>query len=89
VPLCWEKNYYGGLKTVETMLGITRILPNKSGLWAVKLWEKFIKTEDSDYLDLLLAYNAEDCYNLYKLKLALNGKTRPTALDGDGLPSSK
>ena len=68
---CWRKKLYGGLKAVEKKLFIERILPHKDGNFAIEMWKKFKETGESVYLELLLAYNKEDVYNLFKLQEVL------------------
>lgn len=71
VPLCWKKNLYGGLKAVETTLGLQRRLPGKDGKWATEMWRNYVRTKDEESLNLLLAYNREDVYMLYEVEMAL------------------
>jgi uncharacterized protein YprB with RNaseH-like and TPR domain len=57
--------FYGGLKRVESRLGIERSAETAglSGFDAVQLWHAYEQGED-DALDLLVAYNLEDVVNL-------------------------
>ena len=71
VETCWALNLFGGQKKVEAQLGIKRLLPSKDGVWAMKMWKKWLETKDEAYLDLLLVYNKEDVYGLMKLEQAL------------------
>lgn len=71
VPLCWKKNLYGGLKAVETTLGLQRKLPGKDGKWATEMWRNYLCTKDEKSLELLLAYNREDVFMLYEVEKAL------------------
>ncbi len=65
---CWRHNLKGGLKKVEQALGIERRLPDVSGLDAVRWWLQYERHGDTDALDMLLRYNAEDVSNLKKLR---------------------
>ena len=65
---CWQKNLYGGLKSVERQLGIKRRLGEINGYEAVKLWWKYVNDYDEDALNTLLEYNREDVLNLKTLK---------------------
>ncbi len=64
--LCRRIGLSGGLKEVETKLGIKRskILEHVRGHDAAELWRCFHATGDRDFLDMLVAYNEEDCANL-------------------------
>ena len=65
---CWKRNLYGGLKAVESRLGIQRTTEGVTGREAVALWWRYIDAADIEALELLLAYNREDVENLLKLK---------------------
>ena len=65
---CWKNNLYGGLKSVEQQLGITRRLKDINGYDAVRLWWRYVNDYDEDALDTLLEYNREDVINLKTLK---------------------
>ncbi len=65
---CWQRNLFGGLKAVETTLGIPRRLKGVNGLEAVRLWWRYKIDHDQEALRLLLAYNAEDVINLKLLR---------------------
>lgn len=57
--------YKGGLKKIERKFGLTR--DNTKGLdgfAAVLLWKSYKRSNDSRYLDTLLAYNNDDVINL-------------------------
>ncbi len=71
---CWRNNLYGGLKKVETMLGISRAVKGVDGLEAVRLWWRYCKASDSDALKRLLDYNREDLVNLKTLRGVLSGR---------------
>lgn len=70
---CWERNLYGGFKSVEQQLGIPRRLTGMSGFQAVILWWKYRSQGDRAALDLLLEYNREDVVNLRVLRQILYG----------------
>ncbi|MBF0239590.1 MAG: ribonuclease H-like domain-containing protein [SAR324 cluster bacterium] len=69
--------YKGGLKKCEKEFGLDRKeLDGIDGLFAVLLWNEYIKNKNQHALDTLLAYNIEDVVNLeplmvmtYNLKL--------------------
>lgn len=65
---CWANNLYGGLKVVESILGIPRTLQEVNGKEAVRLWERYERDQDQDALRILLEYNKEDVVNLKALK---------------------
>ena len=68
---CWQQNLRGGLKAVEKMLGISRLLPDMNGYQAVLLWQHYQAYGDQYSLQKLLAYNKEDCVNLHTLRQKL------------------
>ncbi len=65
---CWEKNLYGGFKSVERQLGINRRLTEVNGYEAVRLWWRYVNDYDEEALNILLEYNKEDVLNLKCLK---------------------
>ncbi len=65
---CWRSQLRGGLKKVETQLGIKRNLEGVNGLQAVWLWKRYVSYNDTRALKTLLEYNAEDVINLRLLK---------------------
>jgi uncharacterized protein len=65
---CWRNNLYGGLKAVESCLGIERQLKDVNGYEAVRLWWRYIEYHDLISLQKLLDYNKEDVVNLKVLK---------------------
>ena len=73
---CWRNNLYGGLKKVETCLGIERRLKDVDGYLAVKLWWQYVNNYDQTALQTLLDYNKEDVVNLKILKDKLLRKSR-------------
>ncbi|HOW27502.1 MAG TPA: ribonuclease H-like domain-containing protein [Elusimicrobiota bacterium] len=64
---CWARSLYGGLKRVETALGIHRDTEGVDGRVALILWDRYTKNRDKEALDLLLRYNREDIVNLETL----------------------
>ena len=66
--LCERARLYGGLKSIEQRLGITRNDNEVSGKDAVALWYTYEKTGDRVALERLLAYNREDVENLMQLR---------------------
>ena len=69
---CWKNNLYGGLKSVEQQLGISRQLKGIGGLEAVMLWWRY-QNGDRNALAMLLKYNEEDVVNLRILMGVLGG----------------
>lgn len=65
---CWRQGLKGGLKVVETRLGIQRQLAGVDGFMAVRLWWDYINNNDSGALRRLLEYNKEDVTNLHVLR---------------------
>ena len=61
-PLCVNLGLKGGLKEVEKRLHLQR--PDHLQGNPVELWKAFHASGDREYLELLLAYNQEDCENL-------------------------
>jgi len=68
---CWLKNLKGGLKVVETRLGIERQLQDMNGYMAVRLWWDYVNDNDAQALRRLLEYNREDVVNLHALRQKL------------------
>jgi uncharacterized protein YprB with RNaseH-like and TPR domain len=71
VDLCFllkKLGYRGGLKSIETQLGIQRsnATTGLSGWDAVRLWHEY-RAGRQQSLDVLLAYNAEDVRNMSDL----------------------
>lgn len=71
---CWRHKLKGGFKGVERQLGITRETAGVDGWQAMQLWAKYLEHDDQDALDLLLAYNREDCVNLAKVREILDAR---------------
>jgi len=69
---CWRHNLYGGLKKVETLLGITRKTRGADGWMAVRLWWDYVNNGNDSALALLLDYNKDDIWNLRILRQRLN-----------------
>lgn len=69
---CWKRKLFGGFKGVERHLGITRTTEGVDGWMAMQLWSKYLDHDDTDALNLLLAYNREDCVNLEKVREILD-----------------
>ncbi|UCE98336.1 MAG: ribonuclease H-like domain-containing protein [Dehalococcoidia bacterium] len=70
---CWNRNLYGGFKSVERQLGIERRLIEVDGHEAVRLWWRYVNDYDEEALKTLLEYNKEDVFNLKRLKEKLLG----------------
>jgi uncharacterized protein YprB with RNaseH-like and TPR domain len=68
---CWRQNLKGGLKVVETRLGIGRQLVGVNGYMAVRLWWDYVNSNDTQALETLLEYNREDVVNLHILRQKL------------------
>jgi len=68
---CWNRKLFGGLKVVETTLGIARQTKGIDGRMAVRLWYQYLNNYDRQALALLLRYNAEDVRNLMVLRKKL------------------
>ncbi|MEK6962925.1 MAG: ribonuclease H-like domain-containing protein [Nanoarchaeota archaeon] len=67
--VCTRLGWTGGLKKIEQQIGIARPeeLNGMAGGDAVILWDKFMHTQDQEYLDKLLLYNEQDILNLKPL----------------------
>ena len=68
---CWRNNLKGGLKAVETKLGIERKLKNIDGYMAVQLRWDYVNNGNHHSLKTLLDYNREDVINLQVLRKML------------------
>ncbi|MHB8779834.1 MAG: ribonuclease H-like domain-containing protein [Candidatus Geothermincolia bacterium] len=82
---CQRQGLKGGLKAVERSLGITRRHPAMGGWDAVRLWSRWIRSEDAAALRVLLEYNQDDCINLCYLEALLDGAEPTQATDHDYL----
>lgn len=71
---CWRQNLKGGLKVVERLLGIKRLLTGVDGSMAVLLWYDYLNNNNRFALRKLLAYNEEDVVNLRALRRKLGIK---------------
>ena len=63
---CKRVGLSGGLKPIESQIGIDRDRPDLSGRDAVRLWREYERGDD-DALDTLVSYNREDTENLRTL----------------------
>ncbi|MFB6170791.1 MAG: ribonuclease H-like domain-containing protein [Haloarculaceae archaeon] len=63
---CKSLGYDGGLKQVETDVGIDREKPDITGRDAVRLWHEY-ERGDEGALDILVEYNRDDARNLRPL----------------------
>ena len=67
--VCSKLNLKGGLKEIEKQLNIQR--PDELSLLrghnAVELWKMWKATGEEKFIELLLKYNQEDCYNLKRI----------------------
>lgn len=69
--VCRRRGLRGGLKRVETILGIARATAGISGWDAPRLWHRYETTGDRAALQTLLDYNREDVVNLAVLEAQL------------------
>lgn len=67
--VCSKIDLKGGLKNIEKEIGINRDddIKDIDGKEAVRLWKRYEKTNDENYLNLLIKYNIEDIINLKAL----------------------
>lgn len=87
--------YSGGLKGCEKQFGISRNdLDGVDGLFAIHLWNEYIRKNNKRALNTLLAYNIEDVINLeylmhksYNLKLVETPFTEKLTMDIPDRPS--
>ena len=61
---CRSVGLTGGLKAIETDVGIERGRPDLSGRDAVRLWHRYERRDDEAALETLVSYNREDTVNL-------------------------
>src|SRR5918911_2436795 len=66
--VCRRRGLRGGLKRVETLLGIERMTAGISGWDAPRLWHRYETIGDRAALRTLLDYNREDVVNLALLE---------------------
>lgn len=64
-PLCERLGLAGGLKAIETTVGIQRPAHLRGS--ATDAWKAFWASGDREYLELLIAYNEQDAVSLYQL----------------------
>ena len=69
--VCRRRGLRGGLKRVESLLGIARATAGISGWDAPRLWHRYETTGDRAALQTLLDYNREDVVNLAVLEAHL------------------
>jgi uncharacterized protein YprB with RNaseH-like and TPR domain len=76
----YSLGFRGGLKGCERQLGLDRgDLRDIDGFFAVLLWDEFVKTENRQALETLLAYNVQDAITLENLMAtAYNLKLKET-----------
>jgi uncharacterized protein YprB with RNaseH-like and TPR domain len=66
--VCRRKGLRGGLKHVETLLGIGRATAGITGWDAPRLWRRYEARGDRAALRTLLDYNREDVINLARME---------------------
>ena len=83
--ILYSLGFRGGLKRCERQLGLDRgDLRDIDGFFAVLLWDEFVKTENRQILETLLAYNVQDTITLENLMVAAyNLKLRETPFYDD------
>ena len=69
--ICRRKGLRGGLKRVETLLGIGRATAGITGWDAPRLWQRYEVRGDRAALHTLLDYNREDVVNLALMEVRL------------------
>ncbi|HWQ15160.1 MAG TPA: ribonuclease H-like domain-containing protein [Roseiflexaceae bacterium] len=69
--ICRRKGLRGGLKRVETLLGIARATTGITGWDAPRLWYRYEAAGDRAALRTLLEYNREDVVNLARMEECL------------------
>jgi hypothetical protein len=84
---CRSVGLTGGLKTIESEVGIGRDRPDLSGRDAVRLWRQYERGDD-DALDTLVSYNREDTVNLATLADHVTTRLDEQVL-GDGGPPAE
>lgn len=75
--ICRREGHRGGLKRIESGLGIPRRLRGIGGYDAMVLWESW-QDGDAEALATLLEYNREDVVNLVALEGRLRGDLQAT-----------
>ncbi|MEW6141724.1 MAG: ribonuclease H-like domain-containing protein [Chloroflexota bacterium] len=71
---CWRLGLNGGLKAVESRIGIDRELKGINGFDAVMLWLRYKRKRDLKAMETLLKYNKEDVMNLLPLRRELDAR---------------
>lgn len=69
--VCRKRGLKGGLKRIETLIGIARDTVGMSGFDAPRLWRRYADENDQHALELLLHYNQEDIINLSAIEAHL------------------
>jgi uncharacterized protein YprB with RNaseH-like and TPR domain len=69
--ICRKRGLRGGLKHIESVLGIVRDSAGIHGSDAPRLWHRFEYYRDTQALNVLLDYNRDDVVNLYRLEVVL------------------
>ncbi|MFP4632547.1 MAG: ribonuclease H-like domain-containing protein [Halobacteriales archaeon] len=77
--LCRRTGYTGGLKSVESQLGVGRGGVDVTGKDAVRLWREY-EAGDGDALERLVTYNALDARNLSRVLDRLREELVPEVL---------
>jgi uncharacterized protein YprB with RNaseH-like and TPR domain len=80
--ICRRRGLRGGLKKVETLLGIERATAGITGWDAPKLWQRYEMLGDQAALELLLNYNREDVVNLAVLEDKIGLHPHPVTHEG-------
>ncbi len=69
--LGWDVGLKGGLKKIESEIGITRDSGVCGGREAVVLWNRYRRYDCNESLSKLLRYNREDVINLVEVEKAV------------------
>ncbi|KAB1194171.1 exonuclease [Haloferax sp. MBLA0076] len=78
---CRTLDLTGGLKQIETDIGIERDRPDISGRDAVRLWREYERGDESS-LETLVSYNREDTVNLERLMETVTDRLHTRACEG-------
>ena len=83
--LCARLGMTGGLKEIEKDFGFFRnkIIEKFHGGDALTLWRMYKATGEKYYLDLLVEYNEDDCFNLKKIMNYCYQKMKETIYEKD------
>lgn len=76
--VCRKLGLRGGLKKIETLVGITRDTVGLSGYDAPRLWQRYETYDNREALRVLLEYNREDVVNLAVLEDKIGLVAHPT-----------